>query len=183
MSNYEKIVKAMRHCSKNGVVKCEECDYCGKEWPVGCMEAMMRDAADAIEALQALSETLHQHIQDLNGAFRIESEARQKAEAAIEELKILLKEADKKQAYQHDYICELVAEVEGLKAAQLHWVSVKHPPTEGRRYWVWDVDGFCYCDTWRCGKWELADAMPDTKITHWMPLPEPPLPEPPKEDA
>ena len=39
------------------------------------------------------------------------------AAAAIESLQALLKEADKKQAYQHDYICELVAEVEELKAA------------------------------------------------------------------
>lgn len=40
------------------------------------------------------------------------------AAAAIEELQAMLTEADKKQAYQHDYICELVAEVEELKAAQ-----------------------------------------------------------------
>ena len=123
---YEKLIEALRMGADYGV----------EEESVGKLCA---DAAAAIEALQAENETLHQHIEDLNRAFRSESLARQKAEAA-----------------------------------QPHWVSVKHPPTEGRRYWVWHVDGFCYCDTWRCGKWELADAIPDTKITHWMPLPEPP---------
>lgn len=38
------------------------------------------------------------------------------AAAAIEDLQAMLTEADKKQAYQHDYVCELVAEVEELKA-------------------------------------------------------------------
>ena len=38
------------------------------------------------------------------------------AAAAIEELQSILTEADKKQAYQHDYICELVAEKEELQA-------------------------------------------------------------------
>ena len=36
--------------------------------------------------------------------------------AAIEELQAVLKEADKKQEYQHDCICELTAENEELKA-------------------------------------------------------------------
>ena len=35
---------------------------------------------------------------------------------AFEELQTVLKEADKKQAYQHDCICELTAENEELKA-------------------------------------------------------------------
>ena len=38
------------------------------------------------------------------------------AAAAIEELQAVLKEADKKQEYQHDCICELTAENEELKA-------------------------------------------------------------------
>lgn len=37
------------------------------------------------------------------------------AAAAIEELQTVLKEAEKKQAYQHDCICELTAENEELK--------------------------------------------------------------------
>lgn len=48
------------------------------------------------------------------------------AAAAIEALQALLKEADKKQAYQHDYVCELVAEVEELKAQlpkQGEWID------------------------------------------------------------
>ena len=55
MSNYENTIKAMRHCSQSGVVKCEECEYYGKEWPIGCMEDMMRDAATEIEELLAFA--------------------------------------------------------------------------------------------------------------------------------
>lgn len=51
MEDYTKLVEALRHCSHDGIVKCNGCEYDGKEWPVGCMEAMMRDAAAAIEAL------------------------------------------------------------------------------------------------------------------------------------
>ena len=43
---------------------------------------LMQDAAAAIEALQADNDILHQHIEDLNEAFRSESLARQKAEVA-----------------------------------------------------------------------------------------------------
>ena len=50
---YKELVKALRHCSHDGLVKCNECKYGGTEWPVGCEEEMMRDAAAAIEELQA----------------------------------------------------------------------------------------------------------------------------------
>ena len=50
---HDELVKALLHCSKSGVVECNGCEYDGKEWPVGCMEAMMQDAAAAIEELQA----------------------------------------------------------------------------------------------------------------------------------
>ena len=53
MTDYSELVKALRHCSHDGPVKCNECKYYGKEWPFGCEEEMMRDAADAIEALIA----------------------------------------------------------------------------------------------------------------------------------
>lgn len=53
MSKYEQLVKALRHCSHDGLVKCNEYKYGGKEWPVGCEEELMCDAADAIEALRA----------------------------------------------------------------------------------------------------------------------------------
>ena len=53
MTDYTELVKALRHCSYEGIVKCNECKYDGKEWPVGCEEELMKDAAAAIEALQA----------------------------------------------------------------------------------------------------------------------------------
>lgn len=52
MTDYTKLVEALRHCSHDGLVKCNECKYGGKEWPVGCEEEMMADAADAIEELK-----------------------------------------------------------------------------------------------------------------------------------
>ena len=48
------------------------------------------------------------------------------AAAAIEELQALLTEADKKQAYQHDCICELTAENEELKADVGKWQDIAY---------------------------------------------------------
>ena len=53
MTDYTELVRSLRHCSHDGIVKCNECKYGGKEWPIGCEDEMMRDAAAAIEALQA----------------------------------------------------------------------------------------------------------------------------------
>ena len=54
------------------------------------------------------------------------------AAAAIEELQAVLKEADKKQAYQHDCICELTAENEELKdevkrlePKRCEWITIR----------------------------------------------------------
>lgn len=58
MQDYSKLVEALRRCSYVGIVKCNECEYSGKEWPIGCEEEMMSDAASAIEALQAEVERL-----------------------------------------------------------------------------------------------------------------------------
>ena len=68
MSKYDELVKALRYCSHGGLVKCNECQYGGKEWPVGCMEAMMRDAAAAIEELQAEVKRLKECIDELREA-------------------------------------------------------------------------------------------------------------------
>lgn len=53
MTDYTKLVEALQHCSHDGLVNCNKCKYGGKEWPIGCEEEMMADAAAAIEALQA----------------------------------------------------------------------------------------------------------------------------------
>ena len=52
------------------------------------------------------------------GCFNI---MHQRAAAAIEELQALLTEADKKQTYQHDCICELTAENEELQQIADHY--------------------------------------------------------------
>ena len=70
------------------------------------------------------------------------------AAAAIEALQAMLTEADKKQAYQHDYICELVAEVEELKAAQPHLVSVEQLPKRGEWIDVDEIKTYCSNCNW-----------------------------------
>jgi hypothetical protein len=58
MTKYTELVKSLRYCSRSEVIACRQCEYYGKEWPIGCEEALMADAADAIEALQAEVERL-----------------------------------------------------------------------------------------------------------------------------
>ena len=50
-NNYEQLVKALRHCSGQGFLTCRECQYNNNM--LSCAYKMMRDAAAAIEALQA----------------------------------------------------------------------------------------------------------------------------------
>lgn len=64
MTDYTELVKALRHCSHDGIVKCNECKYGGKEWPVGCEEEMLRDAADAIEELRKVNRELIEMYED-----------------------------------------------------------------------------------------------------------------------
>lgn len=106
------------------------------------------DAAAAIEALQAENETLHQHIEDLNGAFRIESEARQKAEAAQP---------------------HWVSVDERLpKETKLVVTYGKSHVSFGYNLLLYDADTDKEVVEWfdYCGNRE--------NVTHWMPLPEPP---------
>lgn len=74
------------------------------------------DAANAVEALSNENAILHQQFKDLNEAFRIESKARQKAEAEV-------KQAAKRNAELHAELEKWVSAAE--KSAQPHWVSVK----------------------------------------------------------
>lgn len=76
MNKYDELVKALRYC----IVE-RPCSLCPRyEEGTECFAKLHRDAAAAIEELQAENETLHQHIQDLNEAFRAESKRRQELE-------------------------------------------------------------------------------------------------------
>lgn len=57
------------------------------------------------------------------------------------------------------------------------WHRVEEPPKKERRYLVWEVSGFAYCDTWLDGEWKVASSVPGTIISHWMPI------EPPQEET
>ena len=49
MTDYEQLVKALRHCSGQGFLTCRGCQYNSNM--LSCAYKMMRDAAAAIEAL------------------------------------------------------------------------------------------------------------------------------------
>lgn len=55
-SDYSKLVEALRHCNGLSVLTCQECQYSNDL--LTCTYKMLRDAADAIEALQAEVERL-----------------------------------------------------------------------------------------------------------------------------
>ena len=60
-SNYEQLVKALRHCmtKEDGITICEPCPYYGKG--IDCEDVLHTDAASAIEELQADNvEMLHE---------------------------------------------------------------------------------------------------------------------------
>lgn len=64
----------------------------------------------------------------------------------------------------------------------VEWIPVKERmPEKSGDYLVFDDCGNLYVNEWHCPlkKWQYYDS----RITHWMPLPEPPLPEPPKEEV
>ena len=83
MTDYTELVKALRHCSHDGLVKCNECKYGGKEWPVGCEDEMMRDAAAAIEALNNLVSLNTERCEGLRKQLR---EAQEQYEKHLNEL-------------------------------------------------------------------------------------------------
>ena len=80
MERYDKLVEALRRPDfVDAPCSYPDCKYLNPY--VACKaRVVLTDAAAAIEALQAENETLHQHIADLNEAFRAESEKRQALE-------------------------------------------------------------------------------------------------------
>ena len=54
------------------------------------------------------------------------------------------------------------------------WVSVKdRMPEENVPVLVWELQGFAYVDIYKDGAWRIGT--PElAKLTHWMPIPEPP---------
>ena len=74
MTDYTKLVEALRWCDASFLHECDNCLYVKyKHYKDDCMDRMLRDAAAAIEALQA-------EVKDLNEALKSESKARQNAE-------------------------------------------------------------------------------------------------------
>ena len=54
------------------------------------------------------------------------------------------------------------------------WISIKDRlPSEIELVLIWDQDHGITCCMYECGEW-LGDEYHFEKVTHWMPLPEPP---------
>ena len=64
MTNYEKLVEALRDCASGDDERCFKCTY-HKASNMPCHNALMTDAADAIEALQAEVDEAKQYNTDL----------------------------------------------------------------------------------------------------------------------
>ena len=64
----------------------------------------------------------------------------------------------------------------GGTMAGMEWISVdERLPEQEQRVLVWSQSNglhIAYLDLWR--QWRDSDDNPGKKITHWMPLPEPP---------
>lgn len=142
MSQYAELVKALRETAT--FTKFD--DLLSKREQK--LESLAFDAAAAIEALQADNDILHQHIEDLNEAFRSESLARQKAEAAQPHWVSVEDELP-----DDDYIVLLCNDVMFVHCAFYNSLNRK-----------WYIANNTDYDSWT---WE-PDAM------YWMPLPEPP---------
>ena len=71
MTDYPKLVQALRHCADRNRMDCSGCEY-EPDYP--CRGKLIMDAAAAIEALQA-------NVKDLNEALKVESKARENAES------------------------------------------------------------------------------------------------------
>lgn len=96
MAEYTELINALRHCSYEGIVKCNECKYSGKEWPFGCEEELMKDAADAIEDLEGFLAEAERDRDEYEERMRKEQERVIELQAEVERL-----QADVDAAYAH----------------------------------------------------------------------------------
>lgn len=118
---------------------------------------------DVIELLGEL-ESLKEYIAELDGC--------------IEELKKRIVELN--WADRPALVGELKSRIAELEAAQ-RWRVIANGelPEEDGEYWVWfddeftgiKISGYCdYCDYSKQNGWDDTE-----RVTHWMPLPEPPI--------
>ena len=164
MAEYTELILALRHCmtKEDGITICEPCPfYCTG---IDCENVLHTDAAAAIEALEAENKTLHQHIEDLNGAFRIESEARQKAEAGQPHW-VSVEEPPKEHG---PFLC---ASKSTMLDGSTHWFFELCWYSDGDlKDVVWDAEKDSGFYSWSASQ----DRDIDSKVDYWMPLPEPP---------
>lgn len=167
MSDYTELVRKMRTCI--GDKKCfeKECRYWSE---LGCMDGnICCDAAAAIEALEAENKAYDKAIKDTMEGLHAKNDRIHELQDKISEL-------------GETYSANIVA----LQNAQPHWVSVKEalPTCDGEYLVCVDVLGkSVYAARWfrairnnipgESG-WSGKFGVIKNKVTHWMPLPEPP---------
>lgn len=84
-----------------------------------------------------------------------------------------------------ELICDTIAYIQQLKAALPKWIGVEDRlPEHGRRCLAFGHKGKAHhmdiVKRGKTGTWEFG-MMTGFKITHWMPLPQPPVPAPDRE--
>lgn len=178
---YEELVKRLRRCEQ---FRCRECEY---EKINGCRSKLNKEAADAIEKLQAYAdlyrdggETAMRVVEQYNARIEELQKQLQKSEADNVNLTGWLAEEHANNCPHYirnvhdrgdDSLCDkFKCEVNALPK----WIPVtERLPDKPGIYAVWTAKGFgnhlstSYFDG---DSWSL-------RITHWMPLPEPPKEE------
>ena len=157
---YDELVKRLKRCTSDTVEDCDGCPYQGGYKGTYCMNGLIEEAADAIEAMSKLADAIP-HVCECCVGCELE-----KKNGGCDNAFVL----SPKRAMQY-----LIKPL---------WIPVTDRlPENGAEVLAWSESGFSYVDWWIDGEWKV-NGLVDGKYehaTHWMPLP--PSPEPPKEET
>ena len=194
MTNYTELIHALRYCANRDRPDCSVCEY---EAASSCKDILKLDAAAAIEELDAeetrlllLTSDLQDKVVELEEQLNDADVAAEDDRRQIEELQAEVKDLKRVNM-------ELFEDLPKYGDKILHWVSVEERlPNVDEKVLVFAVgklDGFIgdtvialtsMSDTNWLNHHKKVDKpywldpwqyfLTDYRITHWMPLPEPP---------
>lgn len=176
---YEQLVKALRHCvtRRNGCVTCAGCQISSKNGDViECINALHKDAAAAIEEMQAEVKQAAKRNAELHAELEKWVSA---AEKAAQPHWVSVNERLPEHG-QRILICLRFTCIDGTEEpARTVYGYFSNYENRGRRYWTWE-DEEVQCQCCMSGEEEEPDEEYGAfRITHWMPLPS--APEPPQD--